>query len=157
MKKYHVTLSEEERTMLKKLIQSGKYKNTKLRRAQILLGSDENEGGKKMKDEEISKAYDVGLRTIERLRRRFVEDGFEIALNGKPRPVNSRIKIDGDAEAHLIATACSDAPAGYEKWTIKLLMQELKKKGYVLEISEEAVRQRLKKTKLNPGEKNISS
>lgn len=156
MKKYRVTLTDRERAELQELIKSGKYKNTKLKRAQILLGSDESERGKRMKDEELSKAYDVGVRTIERLRQRFVFDGFDLALNGKPRPVNARIKIDGDAESYLIATACSKAPAGYEKWTISLLTQALKKSGYVVEISEEAVRKRLKKTKLNRGAKNTS-
>ena len=157
MKKYRVTLTPEERSALKELIRSGKYKNTKLKRAQLLLGADESPGGKAMKDEELSKAYDAGRRTVERLRQRFIEDGFDLALNGKPRPVNARIKIDGDAESFLVATACSEAPAGYEKWTVKLLAGELKKNGYVVEISEEAVRQTLKKTKRNPGARSISS
>ena len=95
MKNYKVTLTGEEREYLKNLIKSGKYKNTKLRRAQILLGADESEDGKQMKDEEIRKSYDCGLRTVERLRERFVKDGFEIALNGKPRPVNKEKLFDG--------------------------------------------------------------
>ena len=155
MKKYRVTLLPEERTDLLALVSSGKYRYTKLKRAQILLGADESQGGKCMKDEEIKKAYDVSVRTIERTRQRFVEEGLETALNGKPRPVNVPIKMDGELEAHLIATACSKAPEGYEKWTVKLLTAELKKKGYVVSISEETVRLTLKKTKLNRGEKNI--
>ena len=156
MKKYRVHLSSEEQNTMLKLISAGKYKHTKLKRAQILVACDESERGKNMKDEEISRAYDVSLRTIERTRQRCVEQGFEMALNGKPRPVNARLKIDGDAEAFLIATACTQAPEGYEKWSVKLLTQELKKAGYVISISEEAVRLRLKKTKLNRGEKNIT-
>lgn len=156
MKKYKVTLTSKEQIDLAHLISSGKYKNTKLKRAQILLGSDESEAGKKMKDEEISLAYDVSIRTIERTRQRFIEDGIQIALNGKPRPINVPIKMDGDLESHLILAACSEPPQGYEKWTIKLLTEELVKKGYVVEISEETVRLTLKKTKLSLGARNTS-
>lgn len=154
MKKYKVTLTSKEQTDLAKLVSSGKYKNTKLKRAQILLGADESEDGKKMKDEEINRAYDVSIRTIERTRQRFIEDGIQIALNGKPRPVNVPIKMDGDLESHLVLAACSEPPEGYEKWTVKLLTEELIKKGHVVEISQETVRLTLKKTKLNLGAKN---
>ena len=156
MKKYKVTLTSQEQSDLSQMISSGKYKNTKLKRAQILLGADESERGKKMKDEEISLAYDVSIRTIERTRQRFIEDGIQIALNGKPRPINVPIKMDGDLESHLILAACSEPPQGYEKWTIKLLTEELVKKGYVVEISEETVRLTLKKTKLSLGARNTS-
>ena len=155
MKKYRVKLTKKEQEELKKVISAGKYKNTKLKRAQILLGSDESGGGKHLTDEQISKAYDVSLRTIERTRQRFTEQGYDFAIEGKPRPVNAKIKIDGDVESYLIATACSEAPEGYEKWTLSLLSQELKKKGYVLSISREAIRQTLKKMKQNRGRKNI--
>ena len=151
MKKYRVTLTDKERSLLVSLIESRKGSLTLFRRAQILLGADEGLGGKKMTDVQICKAYDVSVRTIERTRERFVEEGFEIALNGKPRPLNVPIKMDGELEAHLIATACSEAPEGYQKWTSKLLVRELKRKGYVLELSEETVRRTLKKTKLSPG------
>ena len=154
MKKYKVTLTSKEQTDLAKLVSSGKYKNTKLKRAQILLGADESENGKKMKDEEINRAYDVSIRTIERTRQRFIEDGIQIALNGKQRPVNVPIKMDGDLESHLVLAACSEPPEGYEKWTVKLLTEELIKKGHVVEISQETVRLTLKKTKLNLGAKN---
>jgi len=155
MKKYKVTLRSKEQLELSELVSSGKYKNTKLKRAQILLGADESINGKQMKDEEISLAYDVSIRTIERTRQRFVEEGIQIALNGKPRPVNVPIKMDGDLESHLVLAACSKPPEGYEKWTVKLLTQELIKKGHVVEISEETVRLTLKKTKQNLGAKNI--
>lgn len=156
MKKYRVKLTPEEKLKSRKIIETGKSSKTKLKRAQILLGSDESEGGKNMTDEAISKAYDVSLSTIERTRQRCVEFGYELAIEGKPRPLNAKIKIDGDAEAYLIATSCSEAPEGYEKWTLELLSQELKKKGYVMSISREAIRQTLKKTKQNHGKKNIS-
>jgi len=154
MKKYKVTLTSKEQTELSELVTSGKYKNTRLKRAQILLGADESAKGKRMKDEEISRAYDVSIRTVERTRQRFIEDGIQIALNGKPRPVNVPIKMDGNLESHLVLAACSEPPEGYEKWTVKLLTEELIKKGHVVEISEETVRLTLKKTQRNHGVKN---
>lgn len=154
MKKYRVTLTDKERSFLVSVIASRKGSLTRYRRAQILLGADEGSGGKKMTDTQISKAYDVSIRSIERTRSRFVEDSFEMALNGKPRPLNTPIKMDGELEAHLIATACSQAPKGYDKWTLSLLTKTLKEKGYVAEISQETVRRTLKKTKLNLGKSN---
>ena len=154
MKKYKVTLASSEQTDLTVFISKGKYKNTKLKRAQILLGADESEGGKKMTDAQISHAYNVSIRTIERTRQRFIEDGIEIALNGKPRPVNVPIKMDGDLESHLVLAACSEPPEGYEKWTVKLLTEELIKKGHIVEISQETVRLTLKKTKQSLGVRN---
>ena len=151
MKNYKVTLTGEEQEYLKNLIKSGKYKNTKLRRAQILLGADESEDGKQMKDEEIRKSYDCGLRTVERLRERFVKDGFEIALNGKPRPVNKEKLFDGRVESHLLALRCSDVPPGNNKWTLRLLSEKMVELEYVEQISYESVRQILKKHPLNLG------
>ena len=151
MKKYRVTLRLEEREELRELIKSGKYKNTKLKRAQILLGSDESEGGKKMTDEEIKRAYDVGLRTIERTRQRFVEDSYEIALHGKPRPVNREKVLDGRVESHLISLRCSDVPAGHNKWSLRLLADKMVELEYVEEISHQSVSNLLKKIQLNRG------
>jgi len=154
MRKYSVHLTPREREELRQVIESGQKAKTKLKRAQILLGADESDGGKKLRDEEIELAYDVSIRTIERTRQRFVEDGFELALNGKPRPVNVPIKMDGELEAHLVAIACSEAPEGYEKWSVRLLTDELIKRGYIAEISEETVRLTLKKTERNHGVNN---
>lgn len=136
------------------VISSRKGSLTRYRRSQILLGADEGLRGKKMTDIQISKAFDVSIRSIERTRALFVEDSFEMALNGKPRPLNTPIKMDGDLEAHLIAIACSQAPEGYDKWTLSLLTKTLNEKGYVAEISQETVRRTLKKAKLNLGKSN---
>ena len=154
MKKYRVALTDEERELLTSVIEERRGLVTQFRRAQILLGADEAVGGKGMTDQQISLAYDVSIRTIERTRERFVGDSFEMALDGKPRPVNVPIKMDGELEAHLVATACGEAPEGYERWTIRLLTQALKGKGYVAEISEETVRRTLKKTSSSPGRGN---
>lgn len=151
MKIYKVTLTQEERDYLKELIRSGKYKNTKLRRAQILLGADESEGGKQMTDEAITKSYDCGLRTVERLRERFVKDGFEIALNGKPRPVNREKIFDGRVESQLLALRCSDVPPGNNSWTLRLLADKMVELEYVEQMSYESVRRILKKHQSNLG------
>jgi transposase len=151
MKIYRVTLIEKEQLELKSLISSGKYKNTKLKRAQILLASDESIGGKKMIDEEIVKAYDVGMRTVGRVRERFVEDGYKIALEGKPRPVNREKVLDGRVESKLISLRCSDVPSGSNSWTLRLLADKMVELEYVESISHESVRQILKKDQLSHG------
>ena len=151
MKKYRVTLRETERTELKKLIASGKYKYTKQKRAQILLAADESDGGKKMKDAEIAKAYDVHVGTVERTRQRFVEDGYQVALHGKVREVTKEKIFDSKVEAKLIALRCSQVPEGSNKWTLRLLADKMIELQYVETISHETIRQILKKHLLNPG------
>lgn len=151
MKKYRVTLTEAEKDELRILIASGKYKNTKQKRAQILLAADESEGGKKMKDEQIAKAYDVGLKAIGRVRQRFVEESYEVALHGKKREVVKEKLFDSRVEAKLLALRCSDVPAGCNSWTLRLLAEKMVELEYVESISHESVRQILKKHQLNPG------
>lgn len=145
MKKYRVTLSQEERSELNLLIISGKYKHTRQKRAQILLAADESEGGKKMKDKDIAQAYDVRVQTVERLRQRFVEEGYEIALQGKKRQVEREKVLDSRVETRLIALRCSKVPAGSNKWSLRLLADKMVELEYVESISHESVRQILKK------------
>jgi len=151
MKLYRVTLSKAERLELKNFIATGKYKNTRQKRAYILLAADESEGGKKMKDEEIVKAYGVHVRTVERVRERFVEEGFKVALHGKKQEVEKEKLFDGRVETKLIALRCSDAPEGSNKWSLRLLADKLVELEYVESISHESVRQILKKHQLNLG------
>ena len=151
MKKYRVTLTESERKELKLLIASGKYRHTKQKRAQMLLAADESEGGKKMKDAEIAAAYDVQISTVERLRRRFVEESYEVALHGKKRAVNKEKVLDGRVESHLISLRCSEPPEGSNKWSLRLLADKMVELEYVETISHESVRQILKKMKLSLG------
>jgi len=151
MKKYRVTFTDKERQELKSLIASGKYKNTKQKRAQIMLATNEAEGGKKMKDEEIAKAYDVRVKTVERLRKRFVEYGYEIALHGKKREVTKEKVFDGRIETKLIALRCSDVPSGSNSWTLRILADKMVELGYVDSISHESVRQILKKAQSSHG------
>lgn len=145
-KKYHVTLTAEERKGLKKLISSGEASARKLTRARILLKADSGAGGPGWDDPAISEALDVGLSTIYRIRMRFVEEGLEAALEQRrPRRVYRR-KLDGEGEAYLIALTCSSPPEGRDRWTLRLLADRIVELGHVEEISHETVRRVLKKT-----------
>jgi transposase len=155
MKKYRVTLTEQERSELVELIASGKYRNTRQKRAQILLAADESEGGKQMSDVQIAQAYDVGIRTVERTRQRFVEESYEVALAGKKREVVKEKTFDSRAESKLIALRCSEVPSGYSKWTLRLLAEKMVELEYVEKMSHESVRRILKKHRLSPGRSNI--
>jgi len=102
-----------------------------------------------MTDEQIKQAYHVSLRTVERLRQRFVEEGFEVTLKAKSTGGPQTIKIDGEVEAHVIALRLGSPPAGREQWTMRLLAQKMVELEYVDSISHESVRQVLKKTNSN--------
>jgi transposase len=150
-KKYIVDLTTEERTDLEGRLRGGQMSVRKVKRVQILLKADEG-----WNDERIAEALDVGLSTVERTRRKFVERGLEGAItNRRPRREYAR-KLDGRAEAHLIALMCGPAPAGYARWSLRLLADELVKiEGVELDgISYETVRRTLKKTNLSLGAKN---
>lgn len=144
-KKYVVTLTQPEKEELTGIIKKGKNA-AKIRRAHILLGADASADGKQMTDKAISRAYNVNIRTVERLRERFVLEGFEIALKGRPVDAPKPRKIDGDVEAHLIALTRSEAPDGYSQWSFRLLADKMVELEYIDSISHESVRQVLKKT-----------
>jgi transposase len=138
-KRYIVKLEPEEREMLLELTGKGRVAARQMKRAQILLKADEG-----WKDEDIIRALNTSRSTVERTRKRLVEGGLDKALNEDPRP-GQRPKLDGKAEAHLVALACSDAPGGREHWPLRLLADKLVELGLVESISHEAIRQRLKK------------
>jgi len=139
-KRYNVNLTGEEREELLKFTSKGEIKARKMKRAQILLKADEG-----LKDREIMEALNVSRPTVERIRKRYVVGGLEKALTEDPRP-GQRRRLDGRAEARLIAVTCSQAPAGHEHWTLRLLADKLVELGIVENISHETVRQTLKKT-----------
>lgn len=152
MKKYIVTLTEEERKILGELTSNGEHKSQKILDALILLGCDE--GGfqtKRSTNKEIARVLNTSMRKIDRVKKRFVEEGFDVALN---RRKGSRIyakKADGDFEAHLVALSCSEPPEGFARWSLRLLADKVVELAYIDSISYEAVRRILKKTKLNLG------
>ncbi len=150
-RKHGVKLTEEERSALKILVSSGKALARKITHARILLLADENSESGNNTDESIVKALQVGPSTVARVRRRLVEEGLESALNRQVQKNRRTRKLDGEGEAFLIATACSQAPQGRTAWTLKLLADRLIECEIVNSISTEAVRQTLKKTRLNHG------
>jgi len=145
LKKYIVKLSEEEKKHLHALTHKGTYGVRKLRRAQMLVLA--NEG---LTDQEIARALDGSVSTVERVRKRFVEEGLETALSERPRPGAKR-KLDGRQEAYLVALASSDPPEGKKHWTMQLLADKLVELEIVEEISDETVRRTLKKGTLSRG------
>jgi transposase len=153
-RKYFVTLTKQEQTQLREIISKRSSKSVIVKRAYVLLALDENNPSGRKSDEEIRSSYQVAQRTIERLRQRFVEDGFEIALNGKKQTCFKEKSFDGRVEAELVTLRCSDAPDGYEHWTLRLLAETLAENKVVESISHETVRQILKKTNLNRGKSN---
>ena len=152
MKKYIVTLTKDERKTLDDLISKGKHRSQKILNALVLLGCDEGEyQTKRSTNDEISRILNISMRKIDRAKKRFVEDGFDIALNGKKGSRVYEKKVDGDFEAHLVALSCSEAPEGFTRWSLRLLADQVVELGYIDSISHEAVRRVLKKTKLNRG------
>lgn len=148
-KKYTVRLTPEERIELEKLVSAGETKARKLMHAHILLEADAN--GPNWVDAQIREALGVGIATIERVRRAFVEGGLPGSLDRKRRRKNTPRKLDGDQEAQLMALACSPAPKGHDRWTLRLLADRMVKLTYVDTLSYETVRQVLKKQKLSLG------
>lgn len=146
MKKYKVTLSREEVEELSSITTKGKHAARVLKSALILLNVDEGEHGPGKTDEEVAGVLQVTVQTIENIRKRFVLDGFETALYGRPRQRSYDRKMDGDAEAHLIALSCSKPPKGFSRWSLRLLADKMVELNYVEAVSHETVRQVLKKT-----------
>ncbi len=151
LKKYVVRLKDTEREQLLELINSGQAAARKLAHARILLKADDVEG---WSDEAIHEALDVSLATIARVRKAYVEGGLAAAIERKPLRRHRPRRLDGGQEAHLIALACSEVPAGYEHWTMRLLAAKMVALEYVEELSHETVRTTLKKTNSSRGSKN---
>ena len=146
-KRYRVTLTTEERGELERMISRGKADARKLAHARILLQADEAEGGGPARvDEGIASALEVSVRTIERVRQRFVGRGLAAALLPKPSTRLYARKLDGEQEAHLLALACARPPEGKARWSLRLLAERMVELEHVDGLSHETVRQTLKKT-----------
>jgi transposase len=143
-KKYLIDLSADEREQLQQLIRRGKTSSRKLTRARILLKAEAG-----FTDDEIVTALNVGVATVERIRKRFVEAGLD-AINERPRP-GKKPKLDPKAQARLIAEACSTAPDGRKHWTLQLLADRVVQLILADSCSYELVRRTLKKTSSSPG------
>jgi transposase len=150
-KKYIVTLTKTERQVLQELLSRGRAAARKLMHARILLKADAGPAGPNWDDAAIADGLEVGRATVERVRKAFVEEGFEVSLDRrKPRRQYLRT-LDGDGEAHLIALACSRAPEGRSRWTLRLLADRLVALEYVDAVSKDTVARVLKKTNLSLG------
>lgn len=146
MKKYIVTLRKNERADLNMMISKGKHRSQKILNALILLGCDEGDYQEKRSTNEVmSRILNVSMRKIDRVKKRFVEEGIDIALNGGKRNRIYKKKVDGDFEAHLIALSCSDPPKGFARWSLRLLADKAVELRYIDSVSHETVRRVLKK------------
>jgi len=149
MKKYVVELTSEERKQLERLVKKGKVAGYKIRHAQMLLKVDQSRQGPCWCDKRIAEAFGAHLTTVERLRKRFVKEGLQAALERHKRQNYTR-KLDGDAEARLIAIACSEPPEGRNEWTLRLLADRLVELSVVDSISHITVKRTLEKNELKP-------
>ena len=150
-KRYRVTLTESERDDLRKLVSKGKTAAQKLVRARILMLADQAEGGPAQSDPEIVESLGCGRVSVERVRKRFVEESLEAALNPRPSQRVYERKMDGKAEAHLIALACGAPPEGRARWTLRLLSDRMVALEHMESVSYETVRRTLKKTNSSLG------
>jgi transposase len=150
-KKYVVKLRQEERNYLLQIVSKGKASAKKLTHARILLQADESEAGKHCEDNEIADILDLSTKTIYRVRQRFVEESIESALNRKPHKRYKPRRLDGEQEAKLIALACSKAPEGRSRWTLKLLAEKMVELEIIESVGATTIHETLKKTNLSLG------
>ena len=156
MKKYIVTLTEAERKFLSEIVSKGKHRSQKILNALILLGCDSGEHQKKRStNDEMARVLNTSMKKIDRVKKRFVEEGLEVALSGRKGERIYAKKADGDFEAHLIALSCGEPPEGFARWSLRMLADKVVELEYIDSISHEAVRRILKKTKSNLGNEKV--
>ena len=151
MIRYTIKLTKSEVGELMDIINKGSHTSQTFRTAYILLNCDEGKHSEKVTNEQISKVLKVGMRTIYRVKKKFVEEGFEASLERRPTQRLYDLKIDGDTEAKLVTLCCSDPPKGFAKWSLRLLADKMVELKYVESISHVTVRSVLKKTNLSLG------
>jgi len=152
MKKYRVTLSEEEREDLEALTRKGAHQSRRVVNALILLACDEGLANpRRSHGKDIAGVLRTSMRKIDRVKKRFVEEGLEAALGSRQGQRVHERKTDGDFEAHLVALSCGNPPEGFARWSLRLLADRVVELEYIDSISHETVRRILKKTKSNPG------
>lgn len=133
------------------IVNKGSHTSQQYRAAYILLNSDQGEYGDKISGRQISQVLKISDRMIDRVKQRFVEEGFDACLERKPMSKTKEKKVDGELEAQLIAMSCSEAPEGFAKWSLRLLADKMVEMKYIESISHETIRKVLKKTNLNHG------
>jgi hypothetical protein len=150
-KRYAVRLSDDEREELRRLIAAGTAPARKLAHARVLLKADEGPGGPGWVDERIAEAVESSQPTVSRVRKQYVEEGIEAALNRRPPAREYRRKLDGAQEALLVALSCSQPPLGQARWSLRLLADKLVELEVVEAVSYQTVRRVLEKTSSSPG------
>lgn len=155
-KLYRVTLSDEERDLLAGISERGSHKSQRVINSLILLNCDEAEGNeRRVTNEDVAAVLRVSTRKIERVKKRFVEDGLEVALGSRQgQRQHYERKADGEFEAKLVALACSKPPEGHSQWSLRLLADKAVELEFVDSVSYETVRRTLKKTNLSLGAKS---
>lgn len=152
--KYRFSLTQDERDELEAIVTKGKHNSQKVLNALILLNYDEDAPKPRTLGElDIAKVLKVSAMKIHRTKQRFVDEGMDIALNGRKGERVYKRKADGDFEAHLVALSCSDPPEGQAQWSLRLLADQVVELGYIESVSHETIRRVLKKTRLNLGGK----
>jgi len=158
MNTYKVTLTQEERDQLTDITRTGTHAARKIIHALILLNVDRGTYNTEQQiNEDVCKVLKIGMRTIDRVKKRFVEEGLEAALRMAPTSREYEKLVDGDMEAHLIALACGEPPKGYARWSLRLLADRLVELRMADKISYETVRRTLKKTNLSLGNPSVGS
>ena len=146
MTKYKVTLTQSERTRLEEVTEKGSHRSQKVLNALILLNCDRGPCQERpTRNEDVAAVLKISMRKIDRVKKRFVEEGLEIALNGRKGERVYKKKADGDFEAHLVALSCSKPPEGFSRWSLRLLADQVVELEYIASVSYETVRRVLKK------------
>jgi transposase len=152
MKLYKVTLLADEREELEAIAHKGSHQSQKVINALILLNCDEGEfNDHRSRGEDVANILRISMRKVDRVKKRFVEDGLEAALGGRQGQRSYERKADGEFEAHLIALSCGEPPQGFARWSLRLLADRAVELEYIDSVSHETVRRVLKKTKSNRG------
>jgi len=151
MIKYVIKLSKEEVDSLMSIINKGSHTSQSYRSAYILLNCDQGDYSDKVTNEQISKVLKVGMRTIDRVKKKFIEEGFEAVLERRSSSRIYDVKLDGDVEAKLVQLCCSEPPSGFAKWSLRLLADKMVELQYVDSLSHVSVGNVLKKMNLSLG------
>jgi len=148
---YIIKLTKSEVEELKAIIYKGSHTSQTFRAAYVLLNCDEGKYSKKVTNEQMSKVLKIGMRTIDRIKKKFIEEGMEATLERRPTSRVYERKVDGEVEAKLVTLCCSEPPKGFAKWSLRLLADKMVELNYVESISHVKVREVLKKTNLSHG------
>lgn len=151
MIRYIIKLTKDEVDELTGIISKGSHTSQTFRTAYILLNCDEGEYSDKVTNEQLSKVLKIGMRTIDRVKKKFIDEGLDVCLERRPTQRVYEKIVDGDTEAKLVTLCCSDPPPGYAKWSLRLLADKMIELKYVESISHVTVGSVLKKTSLSHG------